>query len=255
MSGLEAGDFTGAEARPDSGEEAQREEWHGRRMVGFDELHQFLRLGRRERLRTAPAAANAMGWNLGQRILGNPVALLGEFEEPRNHAAAVVVGLARGAAEFEIRHQPGGRQIRHRDGRAALGQPVHLAAQAHEVRLGNQVLLKFVLLERDVVCDRLGDRFLTRRLAVIGQGVIDPEGERVRPAGQPPEDRLRLVQLVLRQPGDSRADAGCALKAPDFERVGFSLGLGVGGKVLPDALAVEPAGDAKNDLPGGIREF
>jgi len=50
---------------------------------------------------------------------------------------------------FEIRHQPGGREIRHRDGRAALGQPVHLAAQLHEVRLGNEVLLKFVLLERD----------------------------------------------------------------------------------------------------------
>jgi hypothetical protein len=45
------------------------------------------------------------------------------------------------------------------------------------------------------------------------------------------------------------------LEAPDFERVGFSLGLGVGGKVLPDALTVEPTGNAENDLPGGIREF
>jgi hypothetical protein len=63
------------------------------------------------------------------------------------------------------------------------------------------------------------------------------------------------MQLILRQPGDSGSDAGRALEAPDFKGVGFGLGLGVGGKVLPDALAVEPAGDAENDIPGGIREF
>ncbi len=77
----------------------------------------------------------------------------------------------------------------------------------------------------------------------------------MRFAGKPLEDGLRLVQLVLRQPGDSGSDAGCALEAPDFQRVGFGLRLGLGSKVLADALAVEPAGDAENDLPGGIREF
>ena len=45
------------------------------------------------------------------------------------------------------------------------------------------------------------------------------------------------------------------LEAPDFEGVGFDLRLGVGGKILPDTLTVEPAGNAKNDLPGGICEI
>ena len=78
---------------------------------------------------------------------------------------------------------------------------------------------------------------------------------RIRLAGQPFEDRLGLVQLVLRQPRDGGADAGRTLEAPDFEGVGFGFGLGVGGKILPDALTVEPAGNAKNDIPGGIREI
>jgi hypothetical protein len=45
------------------------------------------------------------------------------------------------------------------------------------------------------------------------------------------------------------------LEAPDFEGVGLDLGLGVGGEILPDALTVEPSGNAENDLPRGIREI
>ncbi len=35
----------------------------------------------------------------------------------------------------------------------------------------------------------------------------------------------------------------------------LGTGLGAGGEVLADALAIEPASEAENDFPGRIREF
>jgi len=44
------------------------------------------------------------------------------------------------------------------------------------------------------------------------------------------------------------------LNPGDFEGLALGLSLGSGSAVLPDALSVPLTGNAKNDLPGGIRE-
>ena len=49
--------------------------------------------------------------NSGQGILGDPFALQGELEETGNDAAAIVVGLPRGPAEFKVSHEPGWGQV------------------------------------------------------------------------------------------------------------------------------------------------
>jgi len=45
------------------------------------------------------------------------------------------------------------------------------------------------------------------------------------------------------------------LEALDFEDLALGFRLGSGLEVLPDAFAVQPAGNAEDDLPGGIREL
>ena len=50
-------------------------------------------------------------------------------------------------------------------------------------------------------------------------------------------------------------DACVALEPLDFEDLPLGFGLGAGREVFTDAFAVQPAGDAENDLPGGIREL
>jgi hypothetical protein len=61
--------------------------------------------------------------------------------------------------------------------------------------------------------------------------------------------------LVVRQPGGCGADARLGLDLRQLQSLTFGLGFGPGREVLADALAVEPAGDAVNDIPGGIREL
>lgn len=63
------------------------------------------------------------------------------------------------------------------------------------------------------------------------------------------------MQLFVGETGGRSADAGGRLDLLNFHRLALGGGLGAGRKVLTDALAVEPAGEAENDLPGGIREF
>ena len=120
MPGFEPEDFAGAETRPDAGEEAECEERHRCRLIRFHEFHEVLRERGGNRLSATPAATNPIRRNLGQWIFCDPVPLQRELEEARDDAAAIVVGLACGAAELEIRHEPGGREVGDRYGRAAF---------------------------------------------------------------------------------------------------------------------------------------
>jgi hypothetical protein len=63
------------------------------------------------------------------------------------------------------------------------------------------------------------------------------------------------VELVIGQPRGGGPDAGLPLEMLDFEGLALGFRLGSGREVLPDPFAVQPAGDAINDIPGGIREF
>ena len=63
------------------------------------------------------------------------------------------------------------------------------------------------------------------------------------------------MELIVHQPGDGSADAGFSLEALDFEDLTFDFGLGTSWKVFANAFTVQPAGNAINDLPGGIREL
>jgi hypothetical protein len=78
---LKPEDFTGAKARPDASEQAEREEWHGGRVLVLDEGHEGLRLlGVERHCATAPTA-DAPGRELRQRIVGDPIALVRELEK------------------------------------------------------------------------------------------------------------------------------------------------------------------------------
>ena len=75
------------------------------------------------------------------------------------------------------------------------------------------------------------------------------------PACQPANNRLSFLELILSWPGDGSPDTGFALESLDFKSLIFCFCLGAGGKVFAQAFAVQPAGNPKNDLPGGIREL
>jgi hypothetical protein len=55
-------------------------------------------------------------------------------------------------------------------------------------------------------------------------------------------------------PKPKQQNACVALEPLDFEDLPLGFGLGASREVFTDAFAVQPAGDAENDLPGGIRE-
>jgi hypothetical protein len=63
------------------------------------------------------------------------------------------------------------------------------------------------------------------------------------------------VELILHEAGGSGADIGRTLQAPALQRLPFGFRLGASGEVLTDTPSVQPTGNAKNNLPGGIREF
>jgi hypothetical protein len=61
--------------------------------------------------------------------------------------------------------------------------------------------------------------------------------------------------LFVRKPGSCGANARLGLDLCKLEGLALGLGFGASGEVFADALAIEPAGDAINDIPGGIREL
>ena len=111
----------------------------------------------------------------------------------------------------------------------------------------------FVFLRGDVVRDRFGQELLDRGVTVVGQGELHVERQRTRVTGQPAAHDLGFVELMFRRAGGRRPDAGFAREALDLKNLALGFGLGTGRKVFTDALAVQPAGNAGNDLPGGIR--
>ena len=66
---------------------------------------------------------------------------------------------------------------------------------------------------------------------------------------------FRLFELIVGKPGGGRAHTEFGLNPGDFEGLALGLSLGSGSVVLADALSVQLTGNAKNDLPGGIREL
>ena len=75
------------------------------------------------------------------------------------------------------------------------------------------------------------------------------EGAKHRPS------HLGLAELVVGKKRGGGANPGLSLPTWDFQGLTLGGGLGAGRKILTDARTVEPTGDTKNDLPGGIREF
>ena len=64
-----------------------------------------------------------------------------------------------------------------------------------------------------------------------------------------------MIVSVLDQTGWRRAHTEFGLNPGDFEGLALGLSFGAGSEVLTDALSVQLTGNAKNDLPGGIREL
>ncbi len=92
-------------------------------------------------------------------------------------------------------------------------------------------------------------------LAIVGEGKVEVERKRARLVGEAAERGLGFVELIISQPRGGGANASLGLEALDFQSLTLGGGLGAGREILTNARTVEPTGDAKNDLPGGIREF
>jgi hypothetical protein len=85
--------------------------------------------------------------------------------------------------------------------------------------------------------------------AGIGERVLYIEGERFGGVGKSLKGGLGLMELLVAEAGGCGADAGLGLELLNLHRLTFGTGLGAGGEVFADALAVEPAGEAENDFP------
>ena len=251
---FEPEDFAGAQARPDAGEQAQSEEGHGGGVMRLDVSHERRCLPCVEGDSAAAPAANATGRDFGESVVGNPFPLEAEFEEGRDNPTPIIERLVRRSARLEISEQPGRRQFGHGRTGKVFFQPVEVAFYSCQIRLGNQVLFALMVLEDEKFCDGLRQESLSYRLPVVRQRELHVEGQRPGMVGQPAEHGLRFMELILRQAGDRGPDAGFALETLDLHNLALGFGLGTSPKVFTNAFAVQPAGNAENELPGGIRE-
>jgi len=62
------------------------------------------------------------------------------------------------------------------------------------------------------------------------------------------------MKLFIRQSRGGDTNTASVLEMLNVERLPRRFGLGTGGEVFTDALAVQPTGNAENDFSGGIRE-
>jgi hypothetical protein len=60
--------------------------------------------------------------------------------------------------------------------------------------------------------------------------------------------------LLVAEPRNGSADTALALSTLHFEDLTLGVGIGSRAEIFADTLAVEPAGEVENDIPGGIRE-
>lgn len=90
------------------------------------------------------------GGEFRERIVCDPIALLRERKGGRDDAPAVVGGLERRFGRLETAHEPCAGQFRDRRVGEVLFEPLQVASQTRQVRLGKQFLLVFVLLGSDL---------------------------------------------------------------------------------------------------------
>lgn len=117
----------------------------------------------------------------------------------------------RRSPRLEIPEQPGGGKLGHGRAGEVLYQPLQIAFHPRQIRLGNQVLFALVFLEDEEFRDGFRQEFLCHRLAVVGQRELHIKRKRMRPTRQTAEHGLGLVELILRQPGDSSSETGFTL--------------------------------------------
>ena len=136
-----------------------------------------------------------------------------------------------------------------------LVEAFQIPADAGELRGGELPLLVLMGLRKLVILDSGGKRLEVFRLTIVGEGVVEIERKRAGLSGDAAECGLGFVELIISQSRGGGANTGLGLEALDFQGLTLGGGLGAGREILTDARTVEPTGDTKNDLPGGIREF
>jgi len=170
-------------------------------------------------------------------------------------AAPVVDGLGASVAVLAMVGELVGGQRGDEHGGKPLFENAEMAADVVELGNRKKLLIVLALLGGDVSRDRIGQGLLAIWSAVVGQGKIEVERKRLGRVGEAAERSLGLVKLGIGQPRGGGANAGLGLYALDFQGLTLGGGLGAGREILTDARTIEPTGDAKNDLLGGIREF
>ena len=195
------------------------------------------------------------GSHLGHGILGDRSAMEGEFEERRDDAAPVVVGLHSRATFLQESDDGGQGKLGHGALGKVLVEAFQIPTDAGELRGGELPLLVLMGLRKLVILDRGRKRLEVFRLTVIGEGVVEIERKRAGLSGDAAECGLGFVELIISQPRGGGANAGLGLEALDFQGLTLGGALGADREILTDARTIEPADDAKNDLLGGIREF
>jgi len=256
MLALELENLAMPDARADTGKQGEREERDKAASVDlFDVVHELLGLLSAQGLGGAATVSDAVMGDFFDRIGGDPILLEREFEEGVEDAAPVVDGLGASVAVLAMVGELVGGQLRDEHGGKPLFENAEMAADVVELGNRKKLLIVLALLGGDVSRDRIDQGLLAIWSAVVGQGKIEVERKRLGRVGEAAERSLGLVKLGIGQPRGGGANAGLGLEALDFQGLTLGGGLGAGREILTDARTIEPTGDAKNDLLGGIREF
>jgi hypothetical protein len=206
-------------------------------------------------VRVLAEPGNAEVRDFFERVGGNPILTEREFEKGEEDAATVVEGLRLRVAALAM----GGKGLAGELGEGSAGEgcdkAIETDADVLELALGKHAVGVLLLLAREVGLDGGLDGDLTLGGAVVGEGVVEVEREGLGRVGETAESGLGFVELLIGQVSGGGADAGFRLHALDVQGLALGDGVGAGREVFADSLTVEPTGDAKNDLPGGIREF
>lgn len=251
--GPEFQDLTRANAGSDAGEEREGEERDERAAVDLlDVTHELFGLLGTQGLGRAAPMGDAQVRHLFQWVGGHPVLAEGVFEEGEEDAAAVVEGLRLRVATLAV----GGKGVAGEGRQDAtwegLVEVFEAKANVLQLALGEHATLVLQLLRGEVGGSGLMDLDLALGRAVVGEGVVEIERQRLGRALEATERGLGFVELLVSEPRRGGADAGGGLNELQLQGLLLGGSLGAGGEVFADALSVEPAGDTIGDLTGGI---
>lgn len=111
------------------------------------------------------------------------------------------------------------------------------------------------MLGGNILGDGVGHLLRLLRFVVLGEGVVQVEGQGARSVGETLEGRLGFPCLLLRHRSGEQTHAPSGLRSLDFEWAFFCSGFLTGEKILPNTDAIEPTGHAPGECAVAVFEL